>query len=205
MNTDELDSADSAREKELIIWYYDRWLPVAAGKFWWRDEVKMNSLVTDTTDILGVQKVNVTVTSEAMGLLGWDNYCQKWLRQFQYKEKHGADAELPKSKTDEDLDGNKITHYAAKWSDSNAGQKKHGGWADEACAKFEECKNWVNDFRNNDANDDKAFQKYVLGLIKEKHKKKLEKSSGSAKKRRRRGSPEPPTAPPPPKVTRIDE
>lgn len=205
LSTAELEKEDKKLEKELVIWYYDRWLPVAAGKQWWRDEVKLNRLLTDKVDVLGTKKVSVTVTSEAMGLLAWDNYSTKWMRQFQYKDKHGADAELPKGKHDKDEDGHDITYYAAKWSDGAAGQKKYGGWSDDAYVKFDEYKNWVKDFRDADESQGKAFQKYVLKVLQEKHKKKLEKSSKSKKRKRGGANAQPNLVTPAKKVTRIDE
>lgn len=203
MEIGELDKPENALRKELILWYYDRWMPVSAGKHWWRDEIKMNKLLTDLAPVGSAQKVNVTVTSEAMGLLGWENYRDKWVKQFQYKEKHGPDAEFPKAKDDKDEDGNGIEYYSAKWSDSNAGQKKFGGWHDDAYKAFENFKTWVANFREVDAKEDRQFQQHVLKLIQEKHKKKLDRGAG--KKRRRGKASAEPQAPPPKKVTRLDE
>ena len=75
LNPEDLDKAEHVQQKKLLLWYYDRgWLPVVAGKHFWRDEIRYFKLLTDTQDVAGKQKVNCTVTSKAFGLLNYENY-----------------------------------------------------------------------------------------------------------------------------------
>ena len=198
-----LKKEENKLQRELFLWYFDRWLPVAAGKKWWRDEIKFYHYPTDTQNVGGEQKINVTVTSAAYGLLSYENYQQKWLRQMEYKEKHGADAPLPKSKEDKDYDGNGVEYYAAKWSDGMAGQVKYGGWGDEGYARFEELKQWEQDLRKADADANKPMQKYALELIQAKNKKKLDQQKSKTKSKRK--AQKAPAAPKARKLQRIDE
>jgi len=203
MDPEELGKQENLWSKKLVLWYYDHWLPVVAGKKWWRDEIKYFYLLTDTQDMAGVQKVNCTVTSEAFGLLVYENYQQVWERQMLYKAKHGVGALLPKSKTQTDDDGNDINYYQAKWSNSSTGQVKYAGWADEAYTRLATHTEWVRTFRQNDEQQDKKKQKYALTIMQEKNKNKLSKSIKDKKKRARQEPPK--TAPEPRKIIRIDE
>jgi len=202
MNVSELEKPEREVQRDLLLWYYDRWLPVAAGKHWWRDEIRFFKLLTDTQDVAGEQKVNCTITSEAFGFLSYENYYQCWQRQMKHKEQHGPDAPLPKSKTDEDEDGNKIEHYATKWSNSSTGQVKYGGWDEAACTAFDAHIAWVKNFREAEVTNGKPLQKYALKLIQEKNKKKFDKASGKNNKRKKKKSP---PSSKKPRMTRLDE
>jgi hypothetical protein len=75
----DLDKPENAKQKRLVIWYFDRWLPIAAGKEFWGDEIRYYHYPTDTIQITGNtpsssgEKVLVTVSSEAFGLLVLEN------------------------------------------------------------------------------------------------------------------------------------
>jgi len=203
LDPEDLDKAEHVEQKELLLWYYDRWLPVVAGKHFWREEIRYFKLLTDTQDVAGKQKVNCTVTSEAFGLLNYENYKQMWERQMIYKSKNGKSADFPKSKTDKDLDGHDIEYYRPKWSNSTSGQVKYAGWAPEAYTRMDELNTWVTDLRKEDAQRGKAMQKYALKIIQEKNKAKMEKKNPNSKKRSRKEPPKPSQATR--KIVRIDE
>lgn len=201
----EADTDDARVYKALFLWYYDKYLTAAAGKHWWRDDVKHYYLPTDTQDVAGVQKVNVTITSEAFGLLVYENCQQKWLRQLTYKQNYGKNAKFPKGKKDTDLDGKTADYYNAKWSDSNEGQVQFGGWAPAAYDRFEVLKQTVKNLRDEDAKKDKEMQKFALKLIKEdnqvEHATLEEKLASKKRSKRKRAAREPA----PKKLTRMDE
>ena len=79
MTEAQLDAPENAKQKKLVIWYYDRWLPVVAGKQFWGDDIRYYHFPTDKIQITGNtpassgQKVLVTVASEAFGLLVLEN------------------------------------------------------------------------------------------------------------------------------------
>ena len=43
----DLEKAEHVEQKELLLWYYDRWLPVVAGTHFWREEIRYFKLLTD--------------------------------------------------------------------------------------------------------------------------------------------------------------
>ena len=177
LDPDEVPPAEKENHKALILWYYDRWMPIVAGKQFWREDVRYFKLITDTQLIAGKEKVNCTVTSEAFGLLNYENYQQVWDRQLKFKDKYGRDALLPKSKTDVDDDGKTTDYYKPKWSNSTSGQVKYAGWDPAAYTRMTELQVWVQKFRDEDAKVDKKNQKYALKVIQEKNKKKIDKKN----------------------------
>jgi len=58
--------AEVEKHKDLILSYYDQWMPIVALKHFWREEIRYFKLITDTQLIAGKEKVNCTVTSEAL-------------------------------------------------------------------------------------------------------------------------------------------
>ena len=202
MNISELEKDENELQRDMLLWYYDRWMPVAAGKHWWRDEIKWHKLLTDTQPVGGVPKVNVTITSEAFGFLLYENHSAVWKKQMEYKQKYGPDAPLPKAKDDTDLDGKTVDHYKNKWSNSTTGQVKYGGWDDAAYQKFEAHINWVKGWRETEEANGKPLQKYALKLIQEKNKKKLDKANATKNKRKKK---QPTPKPNKAKMPRLDE
>ena len=185
--------------KEIVQYLPNKELDIK----WWRDDIRHYNLVTDTQPVAGVEKVNVTITSEAFGFLSYENYHDSWKKQMKYKEKYGPDALLPKSKKDIDEDGKDISYYKSKWSNSTTGQVKYGGWEDAAYQAFEVHKNWVKMWRENEEKNGKPLQKYALKLIQEKNKKKIAKAKESGRKRGQKKQPTP--QPNKAKMARIDE
>ena len=162
MSEEHLEKAENVVKKELFIWYFDRWLPVAAGKEWYGDKVRYYQLASSKVKVGGKGRVIVTVTSEAFGLLMWENCCDKWVKIWKKKKEEGKDAEIPRSKDDGALE------YAGKWSDANSGQAKYGGWSDAAYERFEELKDLVKTYRDNDTTNGSPIHKYALKLMREK-------------------------------------
>jgi len=204
LDPDQVPPAEKEKHKDLILWYYDRWMPIVAGKHFWHEEIQYFKLITDTQPIAGKEKVNCTVTSEAFGLLvNYENYHETWERQLKFKDKYGKSAELPKSKTDVNEDGKTIDYYKSKWSNSTSGQVKYAGWDPAAYTRMAELQKWVQTFRNDDEKVDKKIQKYALKVIQEKNKKKIDKKQ--PKKKRSRKEPPKDSAKKLPKIVRLDE
>ena len=53
--------------------------------------------------------------------------------------------------------GAEAAKYEAKWTLTKEGQRKYGGWADEAYSRFNELLDIVADLRKIDEDNDKAF------------------------------------------------
>ena len=161
MTPEDLEKPANALQKEILIWYFDRFLPIAAGKDYWGDDIKYYKLPTDKAEIAGEQKTLVTVTSEAFGLLNLENCQEKWVKMYEYKEEHGQDATIP-------VKGEAAKPFKGKWTDSKCGRIMYGGWAEEAFDSFEGFKKALNDFRKHEADNGYKFLNYVKKLLREK-------------------------------------
>ena len=126
MTPEELALPANLASKNLLIWYYDRYLPAAARKEYWGDDVRYYKLYTDKINLKGKQKVLVTISSEAFGLLQLRNCAKKWKNIFVLKE-NDAKAEIPSKK-----DNPETIKCKAEWTDPKIGQVKYGGWHPEA-------------------------------------------------------------------------
>jgi len=101
------------------------------------------------------------------------------------------------------VDGKTTDYYKPKWSNSTTGQVKYAGWDPAAYTRMAELQEWVQKFRDDDANNDKKNQKYALTVIQEKNKKKIDKKQ--PKKKQSRKEPPKDSAKKPPKIVRLEE
>ena len=95
MSEASLNEAENATKKELFLWYYDQWLAAILPREFWKEDIRYYNLLTDTIDIAGKQKVLVTVSSEAFGLLMWENCREKWMAYAKFKAEKGPRAPIP--------------------------------------------------------------------------------------------------------------
>lgn len=197
---DHLQDDANLGDRALFLWYYDQYLPAVAGKDYWGTKIRWYNLPTDLMKVGGEQKVILTVTSEAFGLLIYENCREKWMKIFDAKKKD-SDFEIPRSK-DEGAE-----EYYAKWSDANAGNVKFGGWAEEAFDRFDALKKWITKLRAEEVKLKYEGFKYALQLMKNAHN--ITEDAPAAKKprrRRKKSDEEAKTAEPAPrKIRRIEE
>ena len=159
------DTEPAKIAKELFLWYYDEYLPAVLPKEFWKEDIRYYQLLTDTTTIAGKEKVLVTVTAEAFGLLMWENCRKKWCNFCDYKDKHGEKAPIPTGKEPG------AEQHLAKWSDGKEGQVLYGGWKEEAYDRFEQIKKEIKAWRKTEEESGKPAQKLALKLMREAHKK----------------------------------
>lgn len=150
-------------KKELLVFYFDRYLPVIAGKEYWGTDQRYFHLPTDKVEIKGKQRVLVSVPSEAFGWLVLENNREKWINMFQFKEQHGQAKPIPNK-------GEEAAPFKARWTDSKVGQVKFGGWDEEAFQAYEAWKKLIREFRKDqlEKKDNQCFR-YVRDLIREDH------------------------------------
>ena len=73
--------------KKILVWYINRWLPIAVGSEYWDVKYRHFKLMTDTIKMrTGEEKVLCTVTSKAFGLMVYDNCRDKWLNIMNLKK-----------------------------------------------------------------------------------------------------------------------
>ncbi len=147
------------RKASLLTWYLNEWIPNVVGSDWWSPQIRPYKFMTDKVEVEGAQKVLVTVTSEAFGLVQYENSRDKWIENFKYKEANGKHAKVPmhnKNKPE--------THrFKAKWSDAKSGQCS--GWHHGAFTMFQIRKGSIKEFRVQDEADDMIKQKFGQKMI----------------------------------------
>ena len=78
-SVDHFENPENALDKKKLLWYQDRWLPIAIGLEYWDDKNRHYDLPTDTLKMRdGVDRLLCTATSEAFGLMVYDNCRDKW-------------------------------------------------------------------------------------------------------------------------------
>jgi len=73
---DPKDIETDETKKAILNWYFDRWLPVAGGSFFWGSNIRYYHYPVDKEAVVpgeSSKKVWVTVASEAFGLLMLEN------------------------------------------------------------------------------------------------------------------------------------
>ena len=139
----------------------DAWLPNVVLPIWWGPTIRVRKLMIDTTDVLGEIKVLMTVTSEGFGLLQFENSRNKWIEIFKWKKINGSRKKAPqcsKNKHEE------TKQFKAKWSESKNGQCSV--WDAVAYSTFNQRKDHIRKFRENDAADGYKRMKFGQTLIK---------------------------------------
>ena len=80
------EKPENAKDKKILLWYQDRWLPIAIGLEYWDDKNRHYDLPTDKVKLRdGKDWVLCTATSEAFGLMVYDNCRDKWEEIFKLK------------------------------------------------------------------------------------------------------------------------
>ena len=116
------EKAELERKRVILLFYVDEYLPGAVCLEHWGPERRYHHLPTDMAEVdmdpSGKKKVMVTVTSEAFGLLIFDNCREAWIAGFQFKDQHGWKTAVPGySKKDESTEKYKAK-YAVRTVDS---------------------------------------------------------------------------------------
>ena len=175
-----------ARKIQVLTWYVDEYLPMAAGVQWFGPTIRPYYLPCDTLDIGGGQmKVYVTITSEAFGRLVFENCRDKWVEIFKWRDAQPSSKKRTNPPT---YKANKPeTHkFKAKWSDNNIGQTT--GWSKDAYERMKELMAEIKAFRESDAENDNAKQAFGRALIRSIHGIKDDEEEEPPKKKRKSGT-----------------
>lgn len=175
----DLEKDENQKIREFIIWYWDRWLPIAAGRAYWDEKHRYYKMPTNVLEVAGERKVHVTITSEAFALLVYHNNREKWIAFWNHKKTHGKKAPIPTK-------GAEAQAHQAKFTNSKCGQVKFGGWSEQAYTFFEEYKGKLQAERAGDKEAGYTQFRAALELV--RAEKGIEAASPTSKKRRRRKS-----------------
>ena len=183
---------EKADRDELLGWYVnDLMSKFHTDTSRWTEDMRRNQLITDTVEIDGVKMDAMPVATEAFGLLVFANCRDKWIKQWDWLRDNPGKC-LPKrtGKDGEKFDDNGL------WTDKNAGKSDFSGWKPEGLLEFEKIKSNLVKFREEDAKNDKAAQKYARTVVAAKQDAAADIDGNSSKKRgKKRKSPSPSSAP----------
>ena len=88
-SVEHFENPENARDKKILLWYQDCWLPVAIGLEYWDEKNRHYNLPTDTIKMRNNQeKIICTIASEAFGLMVYDNCRDKWEAIMKLKEEN---------------------------------------------------------------------------------------------------------------------
>ena len=200
MSPEDLELPENLEQKKLLIWYYDSYLLAAARKEYWGDDVRYYKLYTDKINLKGKQKVIVTITSEAFGLLQLRNCGKKWKNIFVLKEQ-GENKKIPSTKADPET-----VKYKAEWTDPKIGQVEYGGWDPKAIEYINNTVDYLTKLRKDDAANNNKKAEYYKKILREKNEIKSD-AQGRKRKKKKKSLDETPAPAPAPltKIRRIEE
>ena len=171
-------------KKDILLWYFDSWLPACAGIEHYSPTVRYYKRATHGTIVAppDTKVALVPIESEAFGRLILENCEGKWKHVV---PKKAADPtwSMPK---DNKKDPKVHKYHVTKWSDGNNGQVKIGGWKNEAIQKFGDHTKSIEEFRNEerDKKGGKSFYAVGLKLMRDEHGISDEKYCGGKKRKR---------------------
>lgn len=154
------------RKTEMLTWWIDCMVAMAAGNDDFGNNVRFFKMAVDKRQLPdNTRRQCVTVPTEAMAYLIYDNCRTKWLTIMEYR-KNNKKRKLPKF--------NKLrveTHkyHCAKWSDSKTGQVKGGGWHPDSYKAFNTYVTKVKDFRKQDKRNKWKMYSFAKDLVRQKH------------------------------------
>lgn len=158
---------ESYEKKEaLLLWYCNEYLPMAAGHDDFGPSIRNYKMVVDKRSIDGVEKVCVTIPSEAFGWVILANCREKWVAIFEFKKANPND-EVPPFEV---KDNSTHVYHTTQWSDSRSGQIKGGGWHSDAYTFFNACMTNVNLFRQRDKKAEWGTHALAKELVRQKNK-----------------------------------
>ena len=153
---------EKSDRRALVLWYFDHWLPAAAGVEAYGTAVRYYIRATKASNVKvgGKTMPVVPVQAEAFAMLVFKNCEMKWQHIIPKKAKDPS-WEVPNYKKD---DPSTHDYHKTRWSSAKTGKQKKGGWDDAAMLAFKELLTQFDRFRKADAKRNKEKNFYELGL-----------------------------------------
>ena len=181
-----------------LTWYLENWLPNIVDYDNYPDTVRYQWRITSKRPIEGKQRVRVTITREAFGLIVFENLRTRWINNFIFDDENKGKLINGKKPKCPKYNKNKPeTHkYKSEWSDFKEGQNSK--WNPVATSEFNLRKDTITKWRANDEANGYKAQDFAMKLIKESRGiQEVPTVTPAANKRRRNnngnGGPQPPT------------
>lgn len=163
------DASDEVKAKyqqdvELLSWYVETWLPKVVDFASYPDNVRPHYRLSSLTNVAGEQKVRVTITREAYGLLQFENSRERWLACYKFEQTapkvKGKKQQAPQYNSQKP----ETNRFKSKWSDYKAGQCS--AWDPVAYQTFEQRKQHIKNHRAADEANGFKAEKFAMKLSK---------------------------------------
>lgn len=171
---------------DLLTWWMDVFMPMAVGLEFWGPNIKPFHLMTDKVmvhgDVSGVEKVLVTITSEAYAFQTYANCRDKWMADYKYLKENKKKKIPAYSKKDP------ATHkHKNKWSNPCTGSVTGGGWEEEGLEYLNKMIEVVTKIRaEEEANGNPRYElaKKLIQIANETKMEDAEEAEPAGKKRK---------------------
>lgn len=164
---------DVKPDDEVWQFYWTKLLPHSAGLNYWDHNNYLHGTIIETkTNEKPDGPSNVTAASEGFVALLWDNCGEKWEKEFQFKK---ANPKVKIAQNDK--------RFVAKYSRSDTGQTRFGGWTEEGINRFKMYMDMAKAGRKKDGT--LQLEKDTLKLLQEENKIEENNQAQSGKKRKR--------------------
>jgi len=145
-------------DQDLFAWYWVSLLPKAAGSASiWNDQVKYFGCISRHAPPKKPKEVYITPATEAFCVLVLENYRDRWPKLYEAKSKTEGKVSYVKKDPLKPKPGytyinlDKDPLFKGKWTKTDSGQEKFGGWAPEGLLKFTEYRNINKEVRRKPA------------------------------------------------------
>lgn len=150
-------------KKKLVVWWCDNYLVAAGGELTYGKTVRYYKHLADVVEVKGKKFVLVETTTEAYGMLVYDNCHDKWETIFAERVKDPG-FKVPKySKEDRSTHKYNVT----KHTDPQGG--KNAGWKESGRKALNDFKKQLKDFRAKDRKNGYPLLKKALQWLREEN------------------------------------
>ena len=165
------------RLMEVFVWYWEDYLPGFAGNTYWCKEIRRFQSITLANF---KNRLCVTISTEAMAVLMYENCLNKWVALFNWTEGGTVkNKKIPKKKRDP-----LSAQFRGVYSDGHSGQAKYGGWNDAGLVRFNDLGKLIKVGRKSE--NAATLEQDCLVLIKERFPEDADGPPVPQKKARKR-------------------
>ncbi len=150
-------------KKKLVVWWCDNYLVAAGGELTYGKTVRYYKHLAEAVEVKGKKFVLVETTTEAYGMLVYDNCHGKWNEIFAERVKDPG-FKIPKYSKE---DASTHKYNVTKHTDPQGG--KNAGWKDSGREALNAFKKQLKDFRANDRKNGYPLLKKALQWLREEN------------------------------------
>ena len=168
-------------KKDILLWYFDSYLPAAAGNKAYGPTVRYYKRSTKSVKIGGLRLAVIPMQVEAFGILVFENCLPKW-QHICPKKAEDPTWTVPKQKKDDPANDK---YHVTKWSDGKIGQVQGGGWSQEGYDAFNHYLTHVSKIRADDKANSWTIHNFALQLMRTENG--ITEDAPAPSKKRKRG------------------